>query len=158
MTGNIWSLLGDTAKRHMKAICGGEVTKSNVIGLRKAFNHVERLKRGWSGNRSAVTIEEADKLRAELERHQPRVVGELHESGLKLLRSPRYKKLWTPHQAAAIEGATFFRLIGFVLIDSTHYAPAYRVFTKAGPAFAFYHVPWQAALGGQAEAGPHVLL
>lgn len=157
MIENNWTHLSATAKRHLRAICGNAVTRSNVIGLRKAFNHCARLDQGLSGNRSAVTQEEAKRLDSALAEKQPRVVGELHDSGLKLLRDPRYKKLWTPEQAAAIERLAFFRLLPFTYLDALHCVPTYRAFTDSGPAFAFYHVPWQAALYGDFDAGPHIV-
>src|SRR3954470_14334187 len=93
-TGEIIVAKSTTAERHFNAIADGRVTKSNVIGIRKAINHVERLRAGYSGNRSSVTPDQAAWLERALADREPHVVGELHESGLKLLRSPRYRKRW----------------------------------------------------------------
>jgi len=114
---NVWTLLGDTAKRHMRAICSDNVTKTNLIGLRKALNHGARLDARLSGNRCNVTREEtATLLDAVLER-QPRVTGELDDSGRKLLRSRRYAKRLAP-VADVIDKLECFRLIGFDWLDS----------------------------------------
>lgn len=148
-----------TAKKHLDAINAGTVDKTNVIGIRKAINHVERLRAGYSGNRSSVTPEQADALEYAIRLHRPRVVGELHETGLKVLRSPRYAKRWTDWQRKAIDALDHFRLVGFERIDGTHATPVYAVWAKVPPkgdaldggtyeAFWFRNVAWQSGGNG----------
>ncbi len=148
---NVWTLFGDTGKRHAKAICGDDVTRSNVIGLRKVFNHVARLDAGLSGNRCNVTPEEAATLESLLSERQPRVSGELHDSGVKLLTGKRYAKRLEP-VADIIADLHCFRLIGFEFLDSLHVTPIYRAIARDGRKFAFRNVPWQS--GGD---GPEIL-
>jgi hypothetical protein len=166
---NIWTNMTPTAKRHMRAICGDAVTKSNVIGLRKILNAQARKDAGLSISRvaPAVTAKEVADLVRAMEERQPRVVGELHDSGVKLLRAAakRYRSRFTEETRAAMESVAYFRLIGFVAHSDLQFVPAYRVFSAAGPAregygegqprphFAFYNPSWQS--GGN---GPEILL
>lgn len=147
-----------TAERHMAAIQSGEVTKTNVIGIRKAVNHAARLRAGWSA-RSAVTIPEANALETALEHHEPRVVGELHESGLAVLRSPRWRKRWNEKQAGIIERLDHFKLARFDRIGSrgAHAVPVYRAVDVTGQSFLFRNVPWQTAYYSGEESGPVVV-
>lgn len=148
-----------TAERHMAAIQSGEVTKTNVIGIRKAVNHAERLRAGFTGNRSAVTIPEANALETALEHREPRVVGELHESGLVVLRSPRWRKRWNEKQAGIIERLDHFKLARFDRIGSrgAHAVPVYRAVDVTGQSFLFRNVPWQSAHYSGEESGPVVV-
>jgi hypothetical protein len=155
---NVWTLLGETAKRHMRAICSDNVTKSNIIGLRKAFNHVALLRKGYSGNRSSVTREEVEQLDSALGRHLPTVRGELHDSGLKLLRSKRYAKRLAP-VADIIADIQSFRLVAFENYESNHHAPIYQATDSLGRQFRFRNLPWQAVAYSREglESGPVVL-
>lgn len=143
--------LSATYLRHLKAIKADAVTKTNVIGLRKALNHQARLDRRLSGNRCNVTPQEVQWLEEALERDQPRVVGELHDSGLKLLQSRRYRKRLEA-VADIIANLDCFRLIGFEMIDDLHHVPVYRAIAKDGRKFKFRNVAWQS--GGD---GPEIL-
>lgn len=154
-----------TAQRHLAAIRAGEVTKSNVIGIRKALNHVARLESGLSGNRSNVTPAEVREIESAIAQHRPRVTGELHDSGLALLRSPRYRKRLEAF-APAIAALDSFRLVGFEPIDSLHFVPVYAAWAAVPPckgpdpfapgatyeAFRFRNVAWQS--GGD---GPEII-
>lgn len=155
---NVWTLLGDTAHRHMRAICSDNVTKTNIIGLRKALNHVARLRRGYSGNRSSVTREEVEQLESAMAERLPRVRGELEESGRKLLLSKRYAKRLAP-VADIIADLQRFHLIGFENYESTHHVPVYRAFDSRGRYFDFRNLPWQAVAYSRKdlESGPVVL-
>lgn len=159
-----------TAQKHLDAIASGTVTKTNIIGIRKAINHVERLRAGWSGNRSSVTPAEADAMEKALGEVRPVVAGELHESGLKVLRSPRYAKRWKPWQREAIDALDHFRLIRFDRIGrhGEHAVPVYEVWAKIPPkgdaldsgsyqAFSFRNIPWQSAMHMGEESGPVVV-
>lgn len=145
------------AQRHLNAIERGEVTKTNVIGIRKALNHVERLRAGWPGNRSSVTPAEADVLEAALARLQPTVTGELHESGLKVLRSPRYSKRWNDRQAAIIERLDRFALVRFDRIGDAQTVPVYRAISNDRGTFLFRNIPWQSTYYRGEQSGPVVL-
>lgn len=142
-------------QRHLAAIESGNVTKTNVIGLRKALNHVSRLQSGWSGNRCAATFEEVDSAMAALAKHKPIVRGELHASGVKLLTDKRYRKRLEPvaDKVAALQG---FSLVGFEEVERNKFAPVYMAWGNAGT-FRFYSIPWQTALYSGLEGGPHVL-
>lgn len=98
--------------RHMAAIASGNVTKTNVIGLRKAVNHVERLAKGWSGNRCAATPSEVAAALEALGAKTPIVRGELHASGVRLLTDRRYRKRLAscPKCSAAIGKAKLAKL------------------------------------------------
>lgn len=132
--------------KHMAAIKGGTVTKTNVIGIRKAINHAERLRAGYTGNRSNATVAEVDAIEAALAAREPIVTGELHESGLKVLRNPRYAKRFDSAQRAIIEASdAFFQLVRFDLVDNgMHAVPVYRIIAKGGN-FLFRNVSWQTA-------------
>lgn len=143
--------------RHMAAIESGNVTKTNVIGLRKAVVSVERQRRGWSSNRITATGDEVDAALAALETKRPIVRGELHESGVKLLTDRRYKRRLesVADRIAELQG---FSLIGFYEVNShaIAFVPVYRAFGNAG-CFDFYNVPWQAAMAFGIEGGPHIV-
>jgi hypothetical protein len=150
---NIWTGMTATAKKHMRAICSDSITKSNVIGLRKIFNAQWRKDMGYSVSRVApnVTRQEVADLQREMEHHQPKVTGELHDSGLKLLQDRRYAKR-LEQVADIIANLDCFRLIGFTEIDTgigggNHY-PVYRAIAKDGRKFTFYNVPWQSGGDG----------
>lgn len=155
----------NAAQRHLKAIAAGVVTKTNVIGIRKALAHVDRLRMGYSGNRSNVTREEADAIEQALLESRPTVTGELVETGKRLLQSPRYAKRLADF-APALARIDHFRLIRF---DRVQYqrglgtlVPVYAVWAKVPPCigpdpfppgvtyevFVFRNVPWQSGGNG----------
>lgn len=140
--------------RHMCAIACGAVTKTNVIGLRKACNHVARLRKGWSGNRCAATPEEVEGAMRVLAACPPMVRGDLHAGGVKLLNDRRYAKRLAP-VADKIEGLCGFQLVGFHEYADCNFAPVYKAYGYSGD-FTFYNVPWQAALAHGIESGPHI--
>ena len=132
-------------QHHLEAIQAGKVTKTNIIGIRKAINHVQRIANGWSGNRSSATAEEVARIEYELDNVQPIVTGELHDSGLAIMRNKRYLKA-LPECAATVD---MFRLIRFDRIGhSGEYAvPVYRAIGPDG-AFNFRNIPWQSGGNG----------
>lgn len=148
--------MSPTFKKHLAVIQAGEVTKTNVIGIRKAINHVERLRAGWSGNRSSVAPHEADALEVALAQREPRVLGELHDSGLKLLRSPRWRKRWNERQAGIIERLDHFNLVRFDRIGANggQAIPVYRAVATTGQSFLFRNIPWQTAYYAGEQSGP----
>jgi hypothetical protein len=156
-----------TAEKHLAAIRAGTVTKSNVIGIRKAFNAFERDRRNYSNSSTAPRMSADDYSATEraLRENPPRVAGELHDGGLKVLRNPRYAKRLA-HYAPAIASIDHFKLVGFEWIDATHCVPIYAVWSHVPPvagrdpfppgatyeAFRFRNVPWQS--GGD---GPEIV-
>lgn len=150
---NVWTLFGDTGKRHGRAICGDAVTASTVRGLKKIFNAQWRKDRGYSVSVVApnVTAEEAATLRELIAERMPRVTGELDASGRKLLQSRRYAKRLAP-VAGIIADLARFHLIGFDEINSGNHVPIFRAFDSRGRHFTFRNVPWQS--GGD---GPEIL-
>lgn len=141
-----------TLKRHLDAIRAGEVTKANVIGIRKAINHVNRLEAGLSGNRCNATWADVWLVEAEIAKDPPKVIGTLHDTGLQLLRSPRYAKRLAPYQDL-IEWPKRFELLRFERLgDGLHVYPVYRLVGENGGTMTFRNIPWQS--GGQ---GPEVL-
>ncbi len=140
--------------KHLKAIMAGEVTKSNVIGLRKAYNANARRERRLSTSRTCpkLSADELDAITIALRERQPTVTGELHESGLKLLQSRRYAK-----RLGDMSGVEEFRLAGFDWIDDLHVCPIYYAIGKddrgfTGHILTFRNVAWQS--GGN---GPEIL-
>lgn len=142
-------------QKHLAAIKAGQVTKTNVIGLRKAVNHVERLRQGWSGNRCAATAEQVAEAMEALEARKPIVRGELHASGVRLITDKRYRKRLEP-VAAQIAGLQGFSLVGFHEITRTHSVPIYLAWGNRG-SFRFYAIPWQTAFAFGLESGPQLL-
>lgn len=136
-------------QKHLAAIQAGEVTKTNVIGIRKALNHVDRLSRGWSGNRSCATPEETDAVMAAIWEREPRVVGDLHDTGRKVLQNKRYRKRLAGVQDV-IDALTAFHLVDFEEVGRGYYVPVYVARSPVGE-FRFVNVPWQS--GGD---GPEV--
>jgi hypothetical protein len=142
-----------TLAGHLKAIQSGEVTKSTVIGLRKAINHAERLSAGWSGNRCNADPADVWEVEGWLERANPTVTGELHDSGLKLLRDKRYVKRLADYMDL-IEWPKRFELVRFDRIGGRgmYAVPVYRLVGDNGGTMTFRNIPWQS--GGN---GPEVL-
>lgn len=139
--------------QHLAAIQSGRVTKSNVIGLRKAINADARRDMRLSVSSVAPKLCGAE-LAATLDAlasNPPTVTGELHDSGLKLLRSPRYRKRLESVRDLIDAPHVRFDLVRFEHIDSLHVVPVYRLVTFGG-SFTFRNVPWQS--GGD---GPEVL-
>lgn len=136
----------ESIQRHLDAIALGAITKTNIIGIRKALNEYSRRCNRWSVNR-VVTAEEADAIMSAIYKHQPKVSGELHETGLKLLRDKRYKKRLAG-VAHIIDDASTFHLVDFEEHDSAHFVPVYRLQSTGGAYFDFRNVPWQSGGNG----------
>ena len=147
---------------HLDAIAAGEVTKTNVIGLRKLMTLAAKYDNGWSLTKSerkrldAADINEADDA---LHRVRPRVTGDLHDSGLAQLRSKRYRKQLAS-VADIIADLQSFHLIGFEMIGErgVYATPIYEARDSKCRAFAFINIPWQAGgRGPEVTAGPYVV-
>lgn len=149
---------GTVMARHIAAIESGNVTKTNVIGLRKAVNHVARLEARYSGNRSNATPQEVADAMAALERCKPLVRGELHESGVRLITGRRYAKR-LERVADIVAHLLEFRLVGYDRLGSQclHSVPVYRAIASNGSWFEFRVVAWQSAEHLDEESGPTVL-
>lgn len=144
-----------TAQRHIDAISARCLTKTNVIGIRKALAHVDRIRAGYSGNRSNATPEQADRMENLIAQKRPTVLGELHDSGVELLRSPRYAKRWNDEQREIIGDAHLrFDLIRFDR-ERSAVIPVYCATSWKGR-FCFRNIPWQTAFYLGLESGPTV--
>lgn len=144
--------MNKTLQRHLDAILSGTVERGNVIGLRKAINLMERAYGGWSVPSYVTKAWRAEVMALEeaLEASRPVVSGELHDSGLEVLRNPRYRKRWTWNEAAIIAELDHFRLLGFDRLGShgQYATPVYRACGKSGLGFNFRNVPWQSGGNG----------
>jgi hypothetical protein len=140
---------------HLAAIESGNVTKTNVIGIRKALNAAWRISRGYDGGRSNATPQDAAALLEALEKRRPIVRYKLHESGVRLITGKRYAKRLAPvaDKIAALMG---FSLVGFEDVGRGHHIPIYEAWGYAGK-FLFRVIPWQAADALGLESGPVIL-
>lgn len=143
-----------TIARHLAAVQSGTIEKTNVIGIRKAINAMERNR-----TNPAELIDALFELTEAIGKHRPTVAGELHESGLKVLRNPRYAKRWTPMQDCTIRSLDYFQLIRFDWIGprGDHVVPVYRAVATDGASFAFRNIPWQSAWSLGEKDGPRVV-
>ena len=148
-----------TVEKHLAAINAGLVTKTNVIGLRKLINGMERMQHGWSVSPAlARSVDEFCALNVEeiLELRKPLVGGELKDSGIALLQSKRYRKRLERVQPS-IRHIWSFQLIWFDRIGQRgEYAvPVYRcnfaAWDDRDGFFDFRNIPWQS--GGK---GPEI--
>lgn len=136
--------------RHLVAINAGTVTRSNVIGLRKALNANARRERGLSASRTCptTTAEELEIIQAAIAARKPSVAGDLHETGLKALRNPRYAK-----RLGDVSRVSEFRLAGFEWIDDLHAVALFEAHGKdhrgfTTHLFTFRNVAWQSGGNG----------
>lgn len=140
----------NTLERHVAAIQAGSITKTNVIGIRKIINAMEK---GWRSQRGILwDTDEVFELEQLLQDREPHVVGELHDTGVKLLRSPRYAKRWNEKQAGIIARLHHFSLVRFDRIKPRGYGwisvPVYRAVDATGQNFLFRNIPWQSGGNG----------
>lgn len=143
-------------KAHIDAIAQGAVTKTNVIGIRKALNANTRRENGWSTSQTCPKadhhqIEHAIDLLAERE---PVVVGELHTTGMKQLRDRRYRgKL--KDVLPIIDDLQHFKLVGYEMNghNGEQATPIYRAVDSRGRSFKFINVPWQSGGNGPEIVG-----
>lgn len=147
-----------TVRRHLDAIAERMVSKTNVIGLRKLYATEWRTRRGYSvgPTASAVTLDDIRVLSRALLDAQPVVFGELHDSGLRVLQSSRYRKRFTATQLDIIGSIECFRLVRFDDVDRGHFIPVYRA-CAPGRSFLFRVIPWQSANAYGLESGPTVI-
>ena len=140
---------------HLAAIESGNVTKTNVIGIRKALNAAWRISRGYSGGRCNATPQDAAALIEALERRKPIVRYDLHASGVRILTGKRYAKRLAPvaDKIAALMG---FSLVGYEDVGRGQYIPIYEAWGYAGK-FLFRVIPWQTANYLGLESGPVII-
>lgn len=143
---------------HLAAIESGTVTKTNVIGLRKAIKADDRRSRGYGTSATSPKLA-GDELESILERLaalEPRVTGELVDSGRKLLQDRRYRKR-LERVGDIVANLDGFRLVRFDWIGRDSVAPIYRAESSDGESFLFYSIPWQTAHYEGLEGGPHIV-
>lgn len=151
-----------TFARHLAAIESGTITRTNLIGIRKLLNGAARRAAGWSVGATTPlgTLEQADELLEAIRRHRPRVAGELHDGGLKVLRNRRHAKRLAPY-ADSIAALDHFRLVDVEQWgrDGCYSVPIYAAWSTIPPkgdaldggtyeAFRFHNVPWQSGGNG----------
>lgn len=138
-------------EKHIAAIKSDAVDKSTIAGLRKAINAMERRNRGWSIGHTAthMTDAEFDYVTTLLMERPPRIVGALHDSGVALLKSKRYRR-----QLAGVmhvvDDLKEFRLVGFEYVGRhlDRVTPVYRAINSRGNYFDYTNLPWQAGGNG----------
>jgi hypothetical protein len=152
------AVMNATLKKHLEAIKSGAITKTNVIGLRKAFNTNARLIRGYSCGVTSprVTVNDVAEINQAIALNEPRVSRELDASGRKVLQDRRYRKHWTESQARIIATLDHFRFVGFHEIDRAHFVPIYKAIAPGG-SFNFIVIPWQTAYAFGLQSGPQVI-
>lgn len=140
--------------RHTAAVNAGRVDKTNIIGIRKAINEMER-----NACNPPAMVDALFTLECAITEQRPTVAGSLHDSGLKVLRNPRYAKRWTPEQRNVVDSVDHFELIRFDRLGSRgRYAvPVYRAVSWNGRSFAFRNIPWQTAYYAGLDDGPRVV-
>lgn len=149
-----------TFQKHLAAVKSGKVEKSNIVGIRKAINAYERKARGYSRGTTSPDWTEQDIFRiySAIEKHKPRVVGVLHDSGLSVLRSPRYAKRLADY-SDKLKAISHFRLVEFDYLDPNglHCVPVYAACNASGATlFVFRNVPWQTAWVLGLPSGPEI--
>lgn len=89
---------------------------------------------------------------------RPTVAGELHESGLKVLRNRRYAKRWNDMQRAIINYPLLtFRLLRFDRVGRYSVPVFLAVGDERMGSFAFRNIPWQTAYYAGLDDGPRVV-
>lgn len=134
---------------HLEAIRAGLVTRTNVIGLRKALNADWRRAAGWSVSQVAPLLrgEELDQIITELKDRRPRVDDDLFASGAARLRDRRYRDRWTRGEADIIADLACFRLVRFEQFNRV-FCPVYQAVGTGGGTFLFYCPSWQSGGDG----------
>jgi hypothetical protein len=139
-----------TYYRHIAAI-RHTVTRSNIIGIRKALNAFHRNVNGWSISCTSPvwTYDMFRQAMDAVQRYQPVISGDMHESGIATLQRAvrRYKGRFNAAQSAIIADIWHFRLAGWHLDDNNYY-PVIRVTARNGEWFDFINIPWQSNSNG----------
>lgn len=142
--------MNGTYSRHMAAI-ESHVTRTNIIGIRKALNAFHRGANGWSVSVTspAWTYDQFRSILSAVQRYQPVIAGNMHESGITTLQraQKRYSGRFTARQCAVIDKIWQFRLIDWHLHDN-HYYPVIRAVGTNQDYFDFINIPWQSGGNG----------
>lgn len=138
-------------QRHMATIKTGEVTKTEVIGIRKAMNAFNLDSE--RGKESNVSFRELEQISELLWNIRPIVKGDLHDSGVELLQRKRYRRQ-LESVAEIVADISHFRLIGYHEDGGRVLKayPVYRCFDHKGKSFPFYVIPWQSNGNGPVVA------
>jgi hypothetical protein len=139
-----------TFNRHMTAIADKRIERTNIIGMRKMINVSLRADYGLSNSPMAtvVPISDIDSLYQAIYNNRPTVLGELHDSGVKLLQNRRYKNRWTSAQQFTIDRIAQFQLVDWFSVGRFHVTPVYRVIGFDGVPFDFHNLSWQSGGNG----------
>lgn len=141
----------NTFQQHLDAIARNDVTKTNIIGIRKALNAQARKNAGFniSCTSPKVPLDQLKDALNLIDRDRPRVTGELHDSGLEALRNRRYAKRLADY-ADVIEWPSHFELWRFDFLGpyGQYAVPVYRLIGQNGGSFKFRIIPWQSGGNG----------
>ena len=139
-------------EKHMNAIRSGFVTKTNIIGIRKALNVGRRISYGYSVSATApkMTALLVNAPEMCVEHYHPTVIGDMHDSGLKVLRNKRYRNRGEPTQEEIIADLHHFELVRFDYIGhrDMYSVPIFRAVDSRGRSFIFRNIPWQSGGNG----------
>jgi hypothetical protein len=140
------------AARHLAQIQTGRIDASTLRGLRKLVSGSLRKADGWSvgGGQAVAPLGDLWKVLDAITLHKPAATGELHDSGLEVMRNKRHRSS-LPDFAPDVCG---FVLVNYELQGprKTYFVPIWRATTADGRYFDFQNIPWQS--GGN---GPEVL-
>lgn len=140
-----------TFDKHMSAI-RHTVTKSNIIGIRKALNAFERSQRRYSTSCTSPnwTFTRVQACLSAVLRVQPVISGEWHDSGVATLKRAltRYKGRFNAAHARIIGDIWHFRLVDWHCEESLHWYPVIRCVAGDGTYFDFINIPWQSGGDG----------
>lgn len=139
-----------TYERHIAAI-RHTVTKSNIIGMRKAINAFERNRRGYSIGATAPewSYSMVRALHEDTARYAPVITGDWHATGIATLQRAvkRYPDRFNAYCAAVVADIWYFRLVDWHCERLQHY-PVIRAVARDGTHFDFYNIPWQSGGDG----------
>ena len=138
--------------QHLQAIKSGAITRTTVIGIRKAIQADNRARQGWSTSSTAPKLagDELQAILREVRKRNPLVSMDLVTSGLRVITNRRYKRQLAD-VASIIPDVECFRLVDFWEENGVA-TPVYRAETRDRRSFEFYNIAWQS--GGK---GPVIL-
>lgn len=139
--------ISPTFKRHMASLQSGQISRSNIIGLRKAFN--ADAQRPYQGRTSSkINSAHVEAYWQAISDYKPEVTGDWLESGKAQLASKRYRSRWNPRQAAIIADIATIQLVGIDWIDNRHCTFIYRATGRNGDTLTYINTPWQSGGNG----------
>lgn len=140
-----------TFEKHWHAITARKVvSRSNIIGIRKALNNAARWEAGWSCNKGMIDPERAAQLLSAVYRHIPAVDGQQLAFGRAYLRKPRNMRKLTDYQRDIVTSdAPLIFLVDYLEGPNRTFRPVFRVERLYGGGHFCYTVtPWQAGGDG----------